>query len=107
MAVEKVLIVCVFLSSLPYSLSQCPANTTVTVSMGMPVFQPLPRGAPLRTTGDYNAGGLSLWYSLAAGIVDVARPGGLPYGKKWGSIIYTMPAVRVHARCLLYDANTV
>lgn len=55
----------------------------MTAPMGRLVFQPLPEGDPLVTSADYNPGGLSLWYRLAAGVVDAARPGGLPYGESY------------------------
>lgn len=80
------LLVCVLVVSfLSSSLSQeyvCPTNKTANVNSTDNInFDPLPAGSPLRTTAEYNPGGLALWYNLASGVIDAARPGGLPYGE--------------------------
>ena len=72
-----------FLSS---SLSQeyvCPTDSTANLTDdNMITFVPLPAGSQLRTTAaEYNPGGLVLWYNLASGVIEAARPGGLPYGE--------------------------
>lgn len=96
MAVGRLLIFCGIFSLIPSGLSQtnaplpaliCPANRTVTVNMtdNTPLFEQLPGGVPLETSAEYNPGGLALWYNLAGGIIDAARPGGLPYGKGCGT----------------------
>ena len=59
---------------------QCPVAQLRILPNGSVVFDPLPAGADfVQPTVD--TGPASGWYALAAGFVDVVRPGSLPYGK--------------------------
>lgn len=64
---------------------QCPSDSVLVGRNGTLVFRPLSPGSD-NSDPVYDPGAIGGWYFLAAGFVDIVRPGTLPYGK-WHNIV--------------------
>ena len=88
--------------SCPSDTLRCPSESVKVGSNGSLMFRPLSPGSD-NPDPVYDPGAIGGWYSLAAGFVDVVRPGTLPYGE-WHD---TTPSPPGHSSHFTYNIENL